>query len=197
MFRSYATYAVSVTQVSPRLYAVAEYQQLVERGVLGTDDRVELLEGVIVEMSPQTPRHASATHRCAEALRRAVGGRAVVRTQLPLMVGHRSLPEPDVSVVPGRVEDYDEHHPDRALLVVEVAETSLAHDRLMKAGIYAAAAVPEYWIVNLRDDCVEVHRGPREGRYTPVTVVTKDGRIDVEALSDSSLLVNDIMPVGA
>jgi Uma2 family endonuclease len=116
------------------------YLRLVEEGVLGPDDRVELLEGVVVAMPPRGPRHAAGVSRVNTALVRAVGERAVVRPQLTFPVGRHSVPEPDLVVARGRLADYDRAHPTTALLVVEVADTSLPQDRLTKAGIYAAEA---------------------------------------------------------
>jgi len=122
-------------------YTRERYFALVEEGLLRADDRVELLEGMIVATSPQNPRHASATTRVYDALREALGRRAVIRVQLPLIAGAYSVPEPDVAVVPGRPADYDDAHPTTALLVVEVADSSLVEDRLTKAAIYAAADI--------------------------------------------------------
>ena len=106
------------------------YFALVDEGVLEPDDRVELLEGVVVAMSPQNPRHAGIVSCVYRALIRAVGERAAIRVQLPLVLGRYSVPEPDVAVVAGRESDYLEAHPTRALLIVEVADTSLQQDRL-------------------------------------------------------------------
>ena len=136
------------------------YLELVDDGVLGPDERVELLEGVVVAMAPQNPRHASGVARAQSALYAALGARAVIRVQLSFRAGPLSVPEPDVAVVPGTLADYDLRHPDTALLIVEVAESSLVADRLSKSRIYAAAGIPELWIVNLRTDVVEVFRAP-------------------------------------
>ena len=177
-------------------YTAARFFALVDEGVLHPDDRVELLEGVIVTMSPQNPPHATAVHRASEVIRAAIGTRALVRSQLPLVAGLLSVPEPDVAVVPGRVSDYETAHPTTALLVVEAADTSLLQDRITKAAIYAAAGVPEYWIVNLRDSCVEWFRSPdvtarcyreggREGR---------GGRLQSDLFGDASIQVDDLLP---
>ena len=144
----------------PTRMSVERYLGLAEAGVLAHDDRVELLEGVVVAMTPSSPLHDSCVTRATLALVRAVSERAVVRTQCSLVAGRHSVPEPDVAVVPGSPGDYDSRHPDAALLVVEVAESSLQQDRITKAAIYAAAGVPEYWIVNLREGVVEVMRDP-------------------------------------
>src|SRR5262245_19953782 len=149
----------------PSRYTVERYFALVDEGVLEPDDRVELLEGVIVAMSPGNPPHDGVVSVVARVLGKAVGDRAAIRCQVTLVLGRHSAPEPDVAVVAGRERDYMTAHPTTALLVVEVADSSLAQDRLTKAAMYAAAGIPEYWIVNLRDDCVEVLRAPaREQR---------------------------------
>ena len=173
-----------------------EYFRLVEAGVLGPDDRVELLDGVIVGVSPQNPRHASALRRAQLALEAVIGGRAVLSIQLPLLTGVYSVPEPDLAVLPGRASDYDRTHPTKALLVVEIAESSIAQDRLTKAAIYAAAEIPEYWIVNLRDDCVEVLQDP-DGRarcYRQWRSVGRDGVIELVVFADASVNVGDLLP---
>ncbi len=172
------------------------YFTLIDQGVLGPDDKVELLEGVIVAMAPEGPRHEVAIDKTAEALRLAVAGRAVVRVQHSVHAGVRSVPEPDVAVVTGRHDDYVRARPRSALLVVEVARTSLARDRRRKARIYAAAGIPEYWIVNLRDDVVEVSRSPdREAaRYTETRVARRGERLEMVALPGASVAVDDLLP---
>ena len=187
-----------MTQTAPveARYTSQAYFNLVETGDLHADDRVELLEGVIVAMSPQNPRRASATTRIDTALRQAVGGRAVVRVQLPLITGAYSVPEPDVAVVPGKDSDYDDAHPTVALLVVEIADSSLLQDRLTKAAIYAAAAIPQYWLVNLRDDCVEVFSAPSPGArsYAERRIARRGESLDLAALPGSSVGVHDMLP---
>ena len=177
-------------------YTGEEYFSLVDAGVLQPDDRVELLDGVIVAMSPHNPRHASAIARLNGVLNRIVGSRAVVRVQLPLIAGTRSIPEPDISVVEGTFADYDRKHPATALLVVEVADASLAQDRLSKAAIYAAAGVPEYWLINLRDDCVEVLRRPdmASRRYVERRVAGMGDTIELLAFPATPLRVEDLIP---
>jgi Uma2 family endonuclease len=154
---------VSTTTAHLPLYTVDEYFALVEAGRLDPDARVELLEGVIVGKSPQTPRHAATVSLVQKALVPAFDDGvvdSVVMNQRPFIASDRSGPEPDVAVVPGTERDYVERHPSSALLVVEVADSSLSQDRLTKSRIYAAAGVPEYWIVNLVDEVVEVYRSP-------------------------------------
>ena len=141
-------------------------------------------------------RAAGARCRVSEALHRAVRDRALVRSQLPLVVGKRSVPEPDLAVVAGTVADYDRAHPTSALLVVEVADSSLKQDRLTKRAIYAAAGIAEYWIVNLPDDCVEIRREPDPGRrrYASTTVARRGDTIELSTLSGVRVLVSDLLP---
>ena len=180
-------------------YTAARYFALVDEGVLRPDDRVELLEGVIVSMSPQNPPHASGVCRVSEALRAVVATGVVVRVQAPLIVSEYSVPEPDVAIVPGRLADYDTAHPTTALLVVEVADTSLVVDRLTKAAIYAAAGVPIYWIVNLQDDVVEVFGAPDPSAraYQKRERLGREARLGHPAFGDATVAVDDLLPARA
>jgi Uma2 family endonuclease len=167
-----------------------EYERMVQDGLFA-DERVELLQGVIVEMSPQGTRHAATIQRLTSRLAPVLAGRAEVRVQLPLAVAVDSLPEPDVAVVlPG---DYDLAHPTTALLVVEVAESSVNKDRQVKADLYARAGVPEYWIANVAAGLIEVHDEPAEGRYTRVTPRRGGELLRPRAFPDIELRVDDIV----
>ena len=172
------------------------YFGLLEAGVLSEEDRVELLEGVVVAMTPSNPPHAAGVARATEALFLAVGRRAHIRPQLSLVLGRYSVPEPDLAVVPGRAADYDAAHPRTALLIVEVADTSLKQDRITKAAIYAAAGIPEYWIVNLRDSVVEVMRepDPAQARWRDLRSVGPDAQLELVALPGASVAVADLLP---
>lgn len=186
----------SMADAAIHRYTGKEYLSLVEDGVLQPDDRVELLEGVIVAMSPQDPRHASVITLLNHALTRVIAPRAVVRVQLPLLVGAHSVPEPDLAVVPGSPADYFHKHPTTALLVIEIADSSLAPDRLTKGAMYAAAGIPEYWIVNLRDDCVEVLRRPDAAArlYVERRVTSREDKLDLLSFPDVHLRVDDLIP---
>lgn len=120
-----------------------EYERMIDAGILGPDDRVELVGGEILEMSPERSPHAAAIDLGAETLRRAFGAGFTVRTQHPLALGADSEPEPDLAVVPGTPRDYAAAHPTSALLVVEVADTSLAYHRSTKAKLYANASITD------------------------------------------------------
>jgi Uma2 family endonuclease len=178
------------------LFTAERYFALVDEGVLQPDDRVELLEGVIVAMPPSNPPHAGYTSLVAHHLGRLVGDRAVVRPQAPLPLGLLSVPEPDIAIVAGKHADYLRHHPTTALLVVEVAHTSLPQDRLTKAAIYAAAGIPEYWIVNVRDHALEILRAPdrRLRLYADRRTAAPDEVVALVALPDVHVPVASILP---
>ncbi len=179
-------------------FTAERYFQLVDEGAIGPDDRVELLDGVIVAVAPTGPRHASAITRAMRTLMLAtVSSNVVVRVQVPIVVSAFSAPEPDVAVVTGTYDDYGEAHPKTALLAVEISDTSLAQDRITKARIYAGANIPEYWIVNLRDDCVEALSSPepRTRTYRERRVARRGESLTIAALPTIAIAVADLLPV--
>ncbi len=177
-------------------YTVANYFALVRDGILQPDEHVELIEGVVVAEPPQDPEHSAVTSQIDRALREAIRRRAAIRVQFPLVLGKYSAPEPDVAVVPGTEADYADSHPTTALLVVEVARSSLPNDRLSKRRIYAAAGILEYWLVNLRDDCMEVYRRPDPAARTYATprLARRGETIALVAFPDTALAVDDLLP---
>jgi len=137
-----------------------EYDRMAEAGIFSQDDRVQLIDGDVVTMTPHNSQHASAIGKTERALERLFGMYVWVRVQMPLIVDPDSEPEPDLVVVPGTPDDYRDEHPRSALLAVEVSDTTLALDRDRKRAIYARAGIQEYWIVNLAERCLEVYRDP-------------------------------------
>ncbi len=177
-----------------RTWSRAEYEQMIDAGILGSEDHVELIEGEIVEMSPEKSRHAVATELVAEALRAAFPKGHAIRVQHPLSLPDDSEPEPDVAVVRGSQRDYREGHPRTAVLVVEVSDSSLAYDRGRKSKIYAKAGIPEYWVVDLAKRRVHVHRKPTSGKYGRAVVVTPSGSITPLAAPGQPVRVADLLP---
>jgi Uma2 family endonuclease len=153
-----------------------EVLRMVEAGILSPRERVELLHGVLTSMSPQDPEHAAICMRLTRWLDAAIP-RFVVRGQFPLTVPDRtSLPEPDIAVVePG---DYLHAHPEGALLVIEVALSSLPIDTRVKPELYAAAGVPDYWVVDLAAKRVHVFREPGGDGYASRAAHGPDGLLD-------------------
>ena len=143
-----------------RHFTRAEYDRLIDLGFLDEDEPIELLGGELVVKEPQATRHATSVSLVQQALQRAFGSGWLVRAQLPIALDDDSEPEPDACVVPGVARHYRHDHPKRPVLVVEVADESLARDRGRKASVYARAGVADYWIVNLRGRVLEVYRRP-------------------------------------
>jgi len=183
-----------------RRWTRQEYDRMVEAGILGEDDHVELIDGEIVKMAPQGKPHAAAIRRVHVALQRAFGPERYVQVQLPMTPDDVSEPEPDLAVLPGSPWDFDEEHPATALLVVEVAESSLSFDRKRKGGLYARAGIPEYWIVNLKRGRLEVYRDPAPDasadlgwRYRTVRSLVPGDEI-VPLGIDEPVAVSDLLP---
>ena len=168
-----------------------EYDQLVDLGVFDRE-RVELIRGVIVRMSPQGAPHAGPIQRLTRMLGAALLGRADVRVQLPLIAPDESEPEPDLAVVD--VGDYDEDHPQSAHLVIEVARTSQAYDRETKGPLYAAMGAPEYWLVDVVARTIEVHRQPGPEGYTAVETLRAGAVIRLVAFPDVAIGVSSVLP---
>ncbi|WP_224363787.1 Uma2 family endonuclease [Hyalangium versicolor] len=173
---------------TPHRFTVDAYHRMLETGILDEDDHVELLEGVIVEMSPQGKAHAGVIVRLTRLLVLSLGESFDVRPQLPLTLDEQSEPEPDLAVVPAGAEGSAEH-PSHALLVVEVANASLARDREVKARLYARASIPEYWLVDVGRKSIEVYRDPdaTQGRYRSREVRSGGEVLECRALPGVSL----------
>lgn len=187
---------------SRRLWTVEEYNCAASLGLFGPEERLELIEGeVIQKASPQGTSHATGIRAVEEALRKVFATGYDIRTQLPMIFGTRSEPEPDVAVVAGSFRDYKQQHPTTAVLVVEAAGTTLPFDRTTKAALYARAGIPEYWIVNLADRVLEVHRqpAPMAGQplghhYRSITRHTEAETVSPLAAPNATLSIAEFLP---
>ncbi len=178
---------------SPRRLSVAEYHRMIEAGILDEDERLELLEGVIVAMSPQNDRHAWPIEYLTRLLVKALGDAYRVRAQLPLSLGRNNEPEPDLAVSRADLRTKG-RHPGAAILVVEVADDSLRKDRTLKAALYARFRVPEYWVVNVEAQTVEVFTEPRprSGTYGRLRTVGKGDTLVSESLPEVTVPVRSL-----
>ncbi len=184
-----------------RRWTRREYDRLIEHGFLHEDDPVELLGGQLMVAEPQGSAHAVAVSLAARALGRSFGAGWYVMVQLPIALDEESEPEPDVAVAPGEPRDYREGHPSRPALLVEVAESTLASDRRDKGSLYARAGIEDYWIVNLVDRVLEVHRvpAPEPGApfghgYERVEILGPEASVAPLALRGSMVSVADLLP---
>lgn len=177
-----------------------DYYKMAEMGLFN-GKHVELIEGEVVEMSPMGPPHITSVTLTGDRLRRVFGQGFFVRVQGSFDAGELSEPEPDVAVIRGNVRDYKDAHPTTAALIVEVAETSLAYDRADKASLYAKAGIEEYWIVNLVDNQLEVHRQPAPMPdqpfgfgYASVIVLKPTDTVSPLAAPHAIVAVADLLP---
>jgi Uma2 family endonuclease len=186
--------------VPTRRWRRAEFDRLVELGIL-VGERLELLDGLLAVREPQGSSHAAMVEQIGEALRSAFGVGWHVRLQAPLALDDDSEPEPDVAVVAGEHRDYVSGHPSTAALVVEVADSSLALDRRLKGGLYARAGLLEYWIANLVEGVLEVHREPRSEPdtaygwvYRSVEILRPPASLTPLGVPGSLIPVADLLP---
>lgn len=160
-------------------WTVDDYHRMISAGILTPDDRVELLDGQIVEMAPQDPPHASRIDDGGDYLKALFATRAKVRVQLPITLAPGSEPEPDFAVVRIDENRYRDHHPQPqdVLLLIEVADSTLKWDRTHKAQIYAKADIGEYWIVDIKKRQVVVLQDPQNGSYKSEQTFTENDQI--------------------
>ncbi len=170
--------------VARRPITVAEYHRMGEVGILTKDDRVELIEGELIAISPIGSLHAGTSNTLTRRLVLAVGDRGVVAVGNPVQLGDLSEPQPDFTALKPRDDDYRRAtpRPDEVLLLIEVADSSLAYDRNVKRALYAWHGIAEFWIVNLNAGEVEVCRGPEGEQYTSIAQVGREGTLEPQLL---------------
>jgi len=176
-------------------FTVDDYHRLAQLGILDEDDRVELLDGQVVEMSPIGPRHAGCLKGLVRLLYRNLGDAVLLGVQDPLALGTRSEPQPDIAVLKPRGDAYRHAHPRPAdvLLVIEVAETSVEADRDVKLPLYARAGIPEAWLVDLANEVIEVHRQPGLEGYGDVRTLQRGDTLDLPLAAAASISVDDVL----
>jgi len=187
------------SDVPTRRWTRIEYDRLIDAGFFRPGDRVELLGGQMVVAEPQGSRHYAALRASQEALRAAFGDGWEIRGQGPIALDDESEPEPDLAVVPGTFRDYRAAHPSSPSLVVEVSETSLTLDRAHKGSLYARAGLVDYWIVNLPERRLEVHRDAEPDatarfgwRYRSITILEPGASVSPLARPDRRIQVSDL-----
>lgn len=169
------------------------YDRLIEAGAFHPESRAQLIDGEIIEMSPQGSKHATAVYLVDQVLS-ATFKSAMVRVQLPLALGDASEPEPDIAVVEGAPRDFTDQHPASALLVVEVSDATLRFDRTRKLAVYARAAIPEYWILDVKSATLEVYREPAGSTYRTKATLAAGETVSPHARPDAAIPVADLLP---
>ena len=184
----------ATTKPKRRLFTTDEYHRMGEVGILGPDERLELIDGVIYIMSPIGDRHYITVNLFTRLLVIALGIRAVVSIQNPVKLAPIQEPEPDVVVLRAEAIRSGVPTPADVLLVIEVADSTLRMDRGRKLVRYAHAGIPEYWIVNLRTDQIEVYREPFGDGYRESRVARRGERVSLLAFPDVEFVVDDVLP---
>jgi Uma2 family endonuclease len=182
-------------ETAKRLFTVDEYYRMAEVGILGPEDRVELIDGEIFEMSPIDSRHLACVNRATRLFVTAFANRAVVSIQHPLQLSNYTEPEPDIVLLKPRTDDYAGKKPaaEDALLVVEVAETTLNFDRRVKLPRYAKAGVREVWIENLVDDVLIVYREPVGKKFATQLALRRGESLSPIAFPDEAFAVDQLL----
>ncbi len=166
-----------------RKIKVGDYHRMFETGILTNQDKVELINGEIIEMSPSGSLHAAIVDRISNFLMQALGGQVIVRTQSPVQVSELSMPEPDICVLKPKNDFYAESHPlaQDIFLVIEVADTSYRYDKEVKLPVYAKAGIEEYWIINIERKEIEAHRAPHNEVFSKIDIIQLDQQLTFHA----------------
>jgi Uma2 family endonuclease len=168
---------------------VLEYLRMGETGVLDPEARIELIDGELFDMPPIGPPHSSRVKRFIHLFSQVVGDRAIVSAQDPILLGDFSAPQPDLALLRWQDDFYEQAHPgpDDILVLVEVADSTLVHDRDRKLPLYARFAVPEVWLVDVAGGHLDVHRDPEDGEYATRFRVQDLSRVGIAALPGVAL----------
>jgi len=179
-----------------RRWMVSDYERAAEAGVFGPEERLELIEGEIYRKGPQNGPHAVVCDLIEDALRSAFGSSYRVRGQKPLLIGGKSVPEPDVYVIRGPIRDFVKQHPTTAVLVVEASDSTVTFELITKAALYAGAGIPEYWVIAIPERAVVVHREPEPATrtYRSVERLVDTDSVTPLAAPTAVIPVADLLP---
>ena len=180
----------------PYRFTVAQYLAMGEAGILKKEDRVELIDGVIVAMAAAGNRHLATVDRLNRMMGRAAGDRAIVRVQGAIDLHERSRPEPDLALLRERADFYESESagPDDVLLLIEVSDSSVNYDRYDKLPRYSRAGIPEVWLTILPERVIEAHTEPAGDRYTQMRTFRSGDTISPACFPDIALSVDEILP---
>jgi Uma2 family endonuclease len=182
------------TELTKKVFTVEDYYRMDEAGVFAPGERVELINGEIVEMSPIGSRHAACVNRLNQLLL-SVQGRAIVSIQNPSLLSVYSVPQPDVMLLEPKDDFYASALPEPkdVLMMIEVSDTTLRYDRRIKAPLYASAGIPEVWVVDLKGDRIHVYRNPGGDSYRTTAKVDRSGTVSPLAFPDLVLSADAIL----
>ncbi|MBI4493890.1 MAG: Uma2 family endonuclease [Chloroflexi bacterium] len=182
-------------QPKRRRFTVADYHRMARAGILNEDDRVELIDGEVIEMPPLGPRHAGCVNHLTRLFVQALGEAAVVTIQNPVRLGQHDEPQPDVAILRPRADFYASRHPcpEDVFLLVEVAETSASLDRRLKLPRYAGSNIPEVWLVDLKQQTITAYRDPSPSGYRAAGIVRRGEQLAPAAFPDRVFAVAELL----
>ena len=184
----------STNGVKPRLITVAEYDRMIEAGIYTENDRIELLNGEIIELIPKGPKHVYFNEKIADILKEKLGKTADVRSQNPIILDDFSEPEPDIVLAIPPRENYLENHPTSSdiLLVMEISDTTLTYDREAKAKAYSRNGIQQYIVLNVQDNSLEDYRQPAADGYQSKQTYRNSDKFNLTAFPDIEINVDDL-----
>ncbi|MCK4841111.1 MAG: Uma2 family endonuclease [Methylococcales bacterium] len=174
---------------------LAEWKKLGEANIFPPGSRLELINGEIIEMAPIGSNHSGHINRLNQLLARFIANQAIVSVHNPVQLGDLSEPEPDLMLLKPNADFYSSQHPDAShvLLLIEVADSSLKFDQNQKLRLYALHNIPEYWLLNVNDACLEVYSQPHNGLYAEKTTLRSGDEITLSQLSNINIKIADIL----
>lgn len=180
-------------QLPKKTFTVEQYYQLADVGIIGPDDKVELLEGEIFEMSPINSRHSGTVTLIVQKLYSVFSDKVTIASQNPIRLNNNSEPEPDIYIAKKGLYISAHPTPKDLFLIIEVSDSSLEKDQLVKADLYAKAGIPEYWIVDLQNNQLEIYREPKLNGYQFKRIISESNDVKCEAI-EFTLRFEDFFP---
>ncbi|MEA5619996.1 Uma2 family endonuclease [Cronbergia sp. UHCC 0137] len=183
-----------VLQLLRHQFTVQQFHKMAESGILSENERVELIRGEMIDMSPIGTRHSGCVLFLTNLLALLLGGRALINVQNPIELDEISEPQPDIALLKPRSDFYRTSHPqpEDIFLLIEVADTTVKYDREVKIPLYAEAKIPEVWLIDVNQEVIEVYRNSIQGIYQDVQHLQKNQILSILAFPDVNINVNEI-----
>jgi len=174
---------------------VSQYHQMSEVGIFSENDKVELINGEIIEMSPIGRRHTACVNRLNSVFSQLLGKKVIIAVQNPIILNNLSEPEPDIALLQPRADFYESGHPQPQdiFLLIEVADSSLEYDRDVKTPLYASSGITEVWLVDIYEQAIIVYRYPSKNGYSDIQKLSRGEKMSIQAFPEINLVVDDIL----
>lgn len=189
------TLQLAKPQVKNFRFTISQYHQMSEAGILSENDKVELINGEIIEMSPIGRRHTACVNRLNSVFSELLGKKVIVAVQNPILLNNLSEPEPDIALLKPRTDFYESGHPQPQdiFLLIEVADSSIEYDRDVKIPLYASSGITQVWLVDIYQQVIIVYRYPSENGYRDIQTLSRGEKLSISAFPENNLFVDDIL----